>query len=130
MERTLIAVKPDGVKRGLVGRVISRFEDKGFKIVDLRLLTMGRAQAETFYSPHAQKPFFPELVRFITSGPVIAAILEGDSAVEVVRRMIGSTKGAEALPGTVRGRRAAFPELRRHPPRGADAASGGAEAEE
>ena len=102
-ERTLIVVKPDGVRRGLVGRVISRFEDKGFRVVDLRLLSLGRAQAESFYSPHTQKPFFPELVRFITSGPVIVAILDGDSAVEVARKMIGLTKGTDALPGTVRG---------------------------
>ena len=102
-ERTLIVVKPDGVRRGLVGRVISRFEDKGFRVVDLRLLSLGRAQAESFYSPHTHKPFFPELVRFITSGPVIVAILDGDSAVEVARKMIGLTKGTDALPGTVRG---------------------------
>ncbi|MBI4258352.1 MAG: nucleoside-diphosphate kinase [Thaumarchaeota archaeon] len=102
-ERTLIIVKPDGVRRSLVGRVLSRFEDKGFKLVELKMLTMDKALAEDFYSPHAQKPFFKELVSFITSGPVVAAVLEGDGAVEVVRRMIGSTKSAEAAPGTVRG---------------------------
>ncbi len=102
-ERTLIVIKPDGVRRGLVGRVVSRFEDKGFKIVDLKMIRLDQSLAEEFYSPHAEKSFFRELVSFVTSGPIVAAILEGEGAIEVVRRMIGSTKGAEAAPGTIRG---------------------------
>jgi len=102
-ERTLIVVKPDAVKRGLVGEVISRFERKGFRIVDMRLLQVSREVAEEFYSPHSSKPFFKELVAFFTSGPVVAAILEGREAISVVRGMIGATDSAKALPGTVRG---------------------------
>jgi nucleoside-diphosphate kinase len=102
-ERTLIVVKPDAVKRGLVGEVISRFERKGFRIVDMKLMNVSRAVAKEFYSPHSSKPFFKELVNFFTSGPVVAAILEGREAITVVRSMIGATDSAKALPGTVRG---------------------------
>lgn len=102
-ERTLIVIKPDAVRRGLVGKIISRFEEKGFRIVDLKMLIFTKAQAERFYEPHVGKPFFPELVNFITSGPVVAAILEAPNAVSVVRLMIGSTKSFEAPPGTIRG---------------------------
>ncbi|MBI2184883.1 MAG: nucleoside-diphosphate kinase [Thaumarchaeota archaeon] len=102
-EKTLIIVKPDGVRRSLVGRIISKFEDKGFKLIDLKMLAMDKASVEDFYSPHTQKPFFRELVSFITSGPVVAVVLEGSGAVEVARKMIGSTKGGEAASGTVRG---------------------------
>jgi nucleoside-diphosphate kinase len=103
LERTLIVVKPDGVKRGLVGEVISRFEKKGFKLVALQMFTMSKDLASDFYSPHVGKPFFPELEEFITSGPVVAAVLEGRGAVDVVRRMIGVTKSFEADSGTIRG---------------------------
>jgi nucleoside-diphosphate kinase len=103
MERTLIVVKPDGVSRALVGEVLTRFERKGFKIKALKMLTFDNALASNFYAPHVGKAFFPELQQFITSGPVVAAILEGNNAVEVVRRMIGSTKSFEAASGTVRG---------------------------
>lgn len=103
VERTLIVVKPDGVSRGLVGEVISRFERKGFKIVALKMVRMTREMAEEFYSVHRDKPFFGELVEFITSGPVVAMIIEGDSAIEVARRMIGATDGRKAAPGTIRG---------------------------
>ena len=103
VERTLVVIKPDGVSRALVGEVLSRFERKGFKIKALKMLTFDNALATDFYAPHIGKAFFPELKQFITSGPVVAAILEGNNAVEVVRRMIGSTKSFEAASGTVRG---------------------------
>ena len=102
-ERTLIVIKPDAVSRGLVGEVLSRFERKGFKILELRMLRLTREQAEEFYSPHRGKRFFGDLVGFITSGPVVAAILEGRNAVEAVRTMIGSTDSSKAAPGSVRG---------------------------
>lgn len=96
-------VKPDGVSRGLVGEIVSRFEKKGFKIISLRLLKFDTALASNFYSPHVGKPFFPELEKFICSGSVVAAVLEGNKAVDVVRGMIGTTKSFEASSGTIRG---------------------------
>ncbi len=102
-DRTLIVVKPDCVRRGLTGEVLARFERKGLKLVALRMLQMDREKAEEFYSVHADKPFFGELVQFVTSGPVAAAMLEGRDAVSVVRLIIGSTDSAKAPPGTVRG---------------------------
>lgn len=103
VERTLVLVKPDGVRRGLVGEIISRFERKGFKIKALKMLWMTREQAEEFYKVHRGKPFFEELIKFITSGPIVAMVLEGDSAISVVRLMIGATDGRKAAPGTIRG---------------------------
>ena len=103
IERTLVLVKPDGVRRGLVGEIISRFERKGFKIVALKMIRMTKEQAMNFYSVHADKPFFKDLVEFITSGPIVAMVLEGDSAISVVRQMIGPTDGRKAPPGTIRG---------------------------
>ncbi len=102
-ERTLIVIKPDGVRRGLIGKILSRFERKGFKIVELKMFKMSREKAEEFYSVHKGKHFFNELIDFITSGPVVAAVLEGRNAIEVVRLMIGSTDSSKALPGTIRG---------------------------
>jgi nucleoside-diphosphate kinase len=102
-ERTLIVVKPDGVARSLTGEIISRFERKGFKIVALQLFRFDENRAKDFYSPHLGKPFFPELQSFIVSGPVVAVVLEGSNAIEVVRRMIGVTKSFEAASGTIRG---------------------------
>ncbi len=102
-QRTLIIIKPDAVRRGLIGKIISRFEEKGFKIMDLKMFSFTRQQAERFYEPHAGKPFFQDLVDFITSGPVVAAILEAHNAVSVVRLMIGPTRSFEAPPGTIRG---------------------------
>lgn len=102
-EDTLIVVKPDGVRRGLVGQIIGRFEAKGFVVKRLQMLTMSRAQAEDFYSVHRDKPFFHELVAFITSGPVVGAVLSGRDAVATVRRMVGATKSWEAAAGTIRG---------------------------
>ena len=103
VERTFVMIKPDAVKRGLVGEIIARFERKGLKIKALKMKWLTREEAEKLYEVHRGKPFFEELVEFITSGPVVAMILEGDSAVEVVRLMIGPTDGRKAPPGTIRG---------------------------
>ncbi len=103
VERTLVLVKPDGVKRGLIGEVISRFERKGLKIKALKMVWLDKSKAEKFYSVHKDKPFFNSLVEFITSGPIVAMVLEGDSAISVVRLMIGATDGRKAAPGTIRG---------------------------
>lgn len=103
VEETLIVVKPDGVRRGLVGEILGRFEDKGFVVKRLQMLTMSKSQAEEFYSAHRDKPFFRELVTFITSGPVVGAVLSGRDAVATVRRMVGATKSWEAAAGTIRG---------------------------
>ncbi|HME18208.1 MAG TPA: nucleoside-diphosphate kinase [Nitrososphaerales archaeon] len=102
-EDTLVVVKPDAVRRGLVGLVIARFEAKGFVVKRLQMLTMSKDQAEDFYSVHKGKPFFGDLVAFITSGPVVGVVLSGRDAVATVRRMVGATKSWEAAPGTVRG---------------------------
>jgi len=102
-ERTLVMIKPDGVQRALVGEIISRFERKGFRLVAIGMLTFDSNLARDFYSPHVGKPFFPELEQFITSGPAVAMVLEGNYAVDVVRRMIGVTKSFEASSGTIRG---------------------------
>ncbi len=103
VERTLVMIKPDGVKRGLVGEIISRFERKGLKIRALKMFRFTREQAEEFYKVHKGKSFFNDLIEYITSGPVVAMVLEGDSAIKVVRLMIGPTDGREAPPGTIRG---------------------------
>jgi nucleoside-diphosphate kinase len=102
-EQTLIVVKPDGVRRGLVGEIIGRFERRGFVVSRLQMLTMSRPQAENFYRVHSGKPFFAELVSFITSGPVVGAVLSGKDAVATARRMVGATKSWEAASGTIRG---------------------------
>jgi nucleoside-diphosphate kinase len=103
LEETLIVVKPDGVKRGLVGVILGRFESKGFAVKRLQMIVMSKAQAEEFYSVHREKPFFGELVSFITSGPVVGAVLSGRDAVATVRRMVGATNSWEAAAGTIRG---------------------------
>ena len=102
-ERTLVLVKPDGVARGLVGEVLSRIEAKGFRLVALELRTLDRATAEAHYGEHAEKPFFGELVDFITSGPLLAAVIEGREAIASWRTMMGATDPAKAAPGTIRG---------------------------
>ncbi len=102
-EETLIVVKPDGVKRGLVGEILSRFETKGFVVRQLRMISMTREQAEKFYSVHKEKPFFNELVSFISGGPVVGMIIAGKDAVATARRLVGATKGWESEPGTIRG---------------------------
>lgn len=103
MQRTLVLVKPDGVRRGLAGEIISRIERRGLRITALKMLQMDKALAERHYDVHRDKPFFASLVEFITSGPVIAAVVEGREAVEVVRRMMGETDPLKSAPGTVRG---------------------------
>ena len=102
-EQTLIVVKPDGFKRQLTGKILARFEEKGFQIKQLKSYNFTKAKAEEFYSVHREKPFFGELVSFISSGTVVACILEGNNAVNTVRQMIGATKSFEAAPGTIRG---------------------------
>ena len=102
-EQTLFIVKPDAVQRNLIGEIITRFEKKGFKIVKLKMFNFTKKQAEEFYSVHSSKPFFKELVSFITSGRVVAAVIEGNNAIETTRLMIGSTKSFEAVPGSIRG---------------------------
>jgi nucleoside-diphosphate kinase len=103
MERTLVVVKPDGVQRGLIGPILSRFEQRGYRIVGLRLLTVPRQMAETHYAVHQGKFFYEGLVTYITSGPVVAVVLEGVEVIKAVRVMVGSTRPYEAAPGTIRG---------------------------
>jgi nucleoside-diphosphate kinase len=103
MDRTFAMVKPDGVQRGLAGEIISRFEKKGMKIVALKLMMISNELAELHYSEHKGKGFFADLVSFITSGPVVAMVLEGENVVPLVRSMMGATNPADALPGTIRG---------------------------
>ncbi len=102
-ERTFLAIKPDGVQRGLVGEILSRFEKKGFKLVALKQLTPTKALAEQHYGVHKDRPFFSGLVDFITSGPVVAMVWEGDGVIASARKVIGATKPLEADPGTIRG---------------------------
>jgi nucleoside-diphosphate kinase len=101
--RTLVLIKPDGVQRGLVGRILGRYEDRGLKVVGLKLVRVDRALAERHYAVHRARPFFASLVDFITSGPLVAAALEGPNAVAVVRAVNGATRPEEAAPGTIRG---------------------------
>jgi nucleoside-diphosphate kinase len=103
MERTYLMVKPDGVQRGLVGEIISRFEKRGYKLVALKMLRISRELAEKHYGEHAGKPFFEPLVDFITSGPVAAMVIEGKDAVSAAREMMGATNPLKAAPGTIRG---------------------------
>ncbi len=103
MEQTLIVVKPDGFKKGLVGKIIARFEEKGFQIVNLKLFEFDEETAKRFYDAHKDKHFFNELVSFICSGKTVGCILEGNNAIATVRLMVGNTKSNEALPGTIRG---------------------------
>jgi len=103
MQRTFVMVKPDGVQRGLVGEVIRRLEAKGLKLVGMKLMQIDRNLAERHYEAHQGKPFFEGLLRFITSGPVVAMAWEGKEAVRVVRTLMGATNPIEALPGTLRG---------------------------
>ena len=102
-ERTFVMVKPDGVQRGLIGDVVGRFEDRGLKLVGGKFMEIDRALAEEHYGEQEDKPFFDDLVGFITSGPVFAMVLEGQDAVAQVRTMMGETDPAESAPGTIRG---------------------------
>jgi len=103
VQRTLLLIKPDGVQRQLVGRVLTRFEERGLKLVGLKLVHVGQAHAEQHYAVHRGKPFFAGLVEFITSGPLVAAVLEGPNAIAIVRAMNGATRPHEAAPGSIRG---------------------------
>lgn len=102
-DRTLILVKPDAFGRGLTGEIVARFERKGLKLVALKLMRMDSELAERHYSEHKGKPFFPDLVEFITRGPLVALVLEGDGAIEAARQVIGATNPIEAAPGSIRG---------------------------
>ena len=103
MERTLIIIKPDAVARGLIGRIISRFEYKGLRISALKIMSITPAIAKKHYAEHLGKPFYPRLISFITSGPVVLLVAEGDNAVAVSRKLMGATFGQNAEPGTIRG---------------------------
>lgn len=103
IERTFAMVKPDGVRRGLVGDVVKRLEARGFRIVGMKLLHISRELAERHYGEHAGKPFYEGLVSFITSGPVVAMVIEGENAILEWRKMMGATNPADAAPGTLRG---------------------------
>ena len=102
-ERTLLFVKPDGVRRGLVGEILGRFERKGLKVVGLKMLQVTPELAKKHYDEHVTKPFYPELEEFILSGPIVAIVLEGNDVVTLTRAMMGKTKHTEAAPGTIRG---------------------------
>jgi nucleoside-diphosphate kinase len=103
MERTLILVKPDAFARGLTGEIVARFERKGLRIAAMRHMTVSSELAERHYAEHAERPFFGELVSFITSGPIVAMVLEGSNAVRAARQVIGATDPLEAAPGSIRG---------------------------
>ncbi len=103
VERTIVIVKPDGVRRGLIGEIISRFERKGLKIKALKMVRLSRESAMKLYDVHIGKSFFNSLIDYMSSSPVVAMVLEGDGAVNVVRLMVGETDGRRALPGTIRG---------------------------
>jgi len=103
MEKTFIMVKPDGVQRGLIGEIVNRFERKGFTLVGAKLMQISDSLAEEHYGEHKERPFFGELVEFITSGPVFAMIWEGENVIKTSRHMIGATNPEEADPGSIRG---------------------------
>lgn len=103
MEKTFIMVKPDGVQRNIIGEIVTRFERKGFQLVGAKLMQVSRELAEKHYAEHKDKPFFEELVDFITSGPVFAMVWQGENVIATARQMMGKTNPQEALPGTIRG---------------------------
>ena len=103
MEQTLVLVKGDGVRRRLIGEIVSRIENRGLDIREMRLMEVGRELAEEHYAEHREKPFFGELVEFIITSPVVAMRVEGEGAIQAVRRLMGATNPAEAAPGTIRG---------------------------
>ena len=102
-ERTLVLIKPDAMRRGLAGEILRRFEARGLELREAKLVTVERALAEEHYAEHAEKPFYGELVEFITSGPTLALVLEGEGAIATVRTTMGATNPADAGPGTIRG---------------------------
>jgi nucleoside-diphosphate kinase len=103
VERTLVLIKPDAVQRALAGEILSRLERRGLKVVEAKLLTVDPGLAEEHYAEHAEKPFFGELVEFITSAPTLALVIEGEGAIAVVRATMGATNPADSAPGTIRG---------------------------
>ncbi len=103
IQRTLVLIKPDGVYRGLIGEIIKRFEQRGLKIVGLKMVKVTPEHAEKHYEEHKDKPFFKGLVEFLTSGPVVAMVIEGADAIENVRKIVGPTEPKQAPPGTIRG---------------------------
>lgn len=103
MEQTLVLVKPDGVQRGLIGEVISRLERRGLKLVAMKLMQVDEALARQHYGEHVDRPFFPGLVSFITSGPIVAMVWEAENAIEIVRQTMGATNPINSAPGTIRG---------------------------
>ena len=103
MEQTLVLVKPDGVQRGLIGEIITRLERRGLKLIGLKLMQMTRELAAAHYSAHEGKPFYPGLVEYITSGPIVAMVWEGKDAIAIVRKTMGATNAGAAEPGTIRG---------------------------
>jgi nucleoside-diphosphate kinase len=102
-QRTLVLLKPDAVRRGLAGRIIARFEEKGLRVLALELRTIDAELADRHYAEHVERDFYPPLREFVTSGPLVAMVLEGDEAIEVVRALNGATDGRKAAPGTIRG---------------------------
>ena len=103
MERTLIILKPDCIQRRLIGRIIQRFEDKGLVVAAMKLMQIPRSLAERHYAPHKGKPFYPGLIDYVTRGPVVVMVLQGDRCIEIARTLMGKTFGYEAAPGTIRG---------------------------
>ena len=103
MERSLVLIKPDAVQRGLAGTILSRLERRGLRIVALKMIHMNKALAQRHYAVHKEKPFFNDLVQFITSSPIIASVLEGERAIEIIRQTMGATDPAKASAGTIRG---------------------------
>jgi len=103
MDRTLVFIKPDGVQRGLVGTVLQRFEQRGIRLVEMKHLSLTEDLIEKHYVEHLEKPFFPDLKRYMLSGPIVVMILEAEGVVSIVRKMVGATNSAEAEPGTIRG---------------------------
>ena len=103
VEKTLVLIKPDAVRRGLVGRILTRFEEKGLSVVAMEHRSIDAAMADTHYRDHVEQEWYPPLREFITSGPLVALVLEGDTAIQVVRDMNGKTDGRQAAPGTIRG---------------------------
>ena len=103
MERTFVMLKPGSIQRGLIGNIISRFENRGLKIIAMKMMTVSKELAERHYAEHKGKPFYDDLVSYITSGPVVAMVLEGGKAISVVRSMMGKTDPLESPPGSIRG---------------------------
>jgi nucleoside-diphosphate kinase len=103
LERTFLMIKPDGVSRGLVGEIVQRIEQKGYRIAAMKMMTIGPDMARDHYAEHRTKPFFGDLVSFITSGPVVAMVIEGERAVDGIRAMMGRTEPKDSPPGTIRG---------------------------